>query len=438
MKRIMILGIGPLALDNSQKFHSGGNRAWHLTKPLLDKGFEVVLVCMRITDNESQNGPPEEVKEIDNLIYYNVDEVSRFASDDYLKQLIQKHQPDALIGACAYPSSRAVQVTENLPVWADIHGYPMGEAQAKASQMKENGYLHHYWNQYRIVLQRADRFSVTSERHRMALIGELGVMGRLNQHTFCEELVTQIPIAWDEDTPFRFQERDKNDPLYVFFSGGYNNWCDVDTLFDALEIAMNRDSRIHFVSTGGAIDGHDEVTYPKFVEKISQSKHKDRFNLRGWVSRDELTEYQRNASLGINVDLPCYETLIGARNRITEFMARGIPVLSTLGTEISQILFYKGAILTAPIGDPITLASEIILAADHPNKMKQLAEQGRELFNQQYTFHTTTLDMVEWCLNPKVSCDKEDEAVLLDYRPYGYQDQPPSLVKKIFNKLKPS
>ena len=61
-------------------------------------------------------------------------------------------------------------------------------------------------------------------------------------------------------------------------------------------------------------------------------------------------------------------------------MARGIPALTTLGTEISQILFYKGGVLTAPINDPTILANEMILAANHPEKMESMARQARQLF----------------------------------------------------------
>ncbi len=416
MKRIFILGIGPLMIEDSKKFHGGGNRAWHLTKPLLDHGFEVILLCMRITDKTLDHLPDEECKQNGNLTYYTVDELIRFADDGYLREKINEHNPDALVGACSYPACRAVKVADNLPVWGDIHGYPMGEAQAKAYHYKESGYIHHFWNIHREVLQRADRFSVTSERQRMATIGELGVMGRLNQYTFMEPLVHTIPIAWDKNTPFVINQRKKEEPFYVFFSGGYNLWCDVDTLFHGLEIAMEQDSRIRFLSTGGAIDGHDEKTYPRFVELVERSCFRERFELKGWVSKDELEHCQNLAHLGINVDLNCYETYIGARNRITEFIARGIPVLTTLGTEISQILFYKGMILTSPIGDPQTLAMEIILAANHPEKMEQMAKRARTLFEEQYTYANTVGDFLNWCANPCHSRDFSKSSLVLDYR----------------------
>lgn len=416
MNRILILGIGPLAFASKSKFHSGGNRAWHLAKPLLDLGFEVILVCFRVTDRNSPIQPLETIHQNGSLTYYEVDERQCFASDTYLREKILKHQPQAMIGACGYPASRAVTVAGDLPVWADLHGYPLGEAQAKAYHYQEQGYLHHFWNMHREVLRRADRFSVTSERQRMALIGELGTMGRLNGLTFMEPLVTQIAIAWDPDTSYRSRSREKNDRIHVFSSGGYNLWCDIDTLFHGLELAMQRDERVHFISTGGAIDGHDEKTYPRFQKLVEKSPLRDRFQLKGWVSREELYECQNQAHLGINVDLPCYESLIGARNRITEFMAKGIPILTTLASEISQILYYKNMALTVPMQNPQAIANEILLAANYPQRMDEMAADARKLFEDQYTFHRTVGELVEWCRNPKHSGDAPHYAIRLDYR----------------------
>ena len=436
MPKIMIFGIGPIAIENSQAFHAGGNRVWHLAKPLLDEGFEIILICMRITGKDSKNLPPEECLHDGNLTYYSVDELSCFANDEYLIQKINLHKPDAIVGACGYPATRAVAVAGDLPVWADIHGYPMGEAQAKAYHYNEQGYVHHFWNIHREVLRRADRFSVTSERQRMVLIGELGTMGRMNGFTFCEPLVTQIPIAWDTAIPYHFNERQKDDPFTVFFCGGYNLWCDVETLFQGLEIAMSKNPHIRFLSTGGAIEGHDDKTYPKFQALISQSIYKDRFELKGWVSRDELESYMKAAHLGINTDLPCYESLIGARNRITEWMARGIPILTTLATEISQILFYKGLVLTVPMQNPTLLAHEILLAADHPDRMKCLAEKARKIFENTYTYHLTTGELIAWCKAPCHSGDFGKPPVRLDYR-FRDEINPPkrSILGRIRDKI---
>ena len=86
---------------------------------------------MRTTGSTSDTEPLESRYQEDNLTYYEVDEVRCFANDEYLHQKIREHQSEVLIGACDYPAARAAAVAGDLPLWADIHGYPMGEAQAR-------------------------------------------------------------------------------------------------------------------------------------------------------------------------------------------------------------------------------------------------------------------------------------------------------------------
>ncbi|MBZ0256420.1 glycosyltransferase, partial [bacterium] len=216
--------------------------------------------------------------------------------------------------------------------------------------------------------------------------------------------------------PYQHTARQKDGPFTVFFCGGYNLWCDIETLFRTLETAMEQDPRIRFLGTGGLIEGHDEKTYPRFEAMVNASRFKDRFELRGWVSHEELEQCYQRANLGINCDLVCYESLIGARNRITEWMARGIPILTTLTTEISQILFYKGAILTVPPVNPELMANEIILAANHPEKLATLSQHARKIFEESYTYPRTVGALVEWCRNPVRSGDCGSLPVILDYR----------------------
>ena len=50
------------------------------------------------------------------------------------------------------------------------------------------------------------------------------------------------------------------DAFVVLWSGGYNVWSDIETLLQGLEKAMDEQPSIHFLSTGGAISGHDDAT----------------------------------------------------------------------------------------------------------------------------------------------------------------------------------
>ncbi len=412
MPHFLVFGIGPIPLEGARLFHAGGNRAWHLTDALRHANHQVTLLCMRVT---SHDNPDREIHRLEQpgLTYVSVDEVTHFAKDEFLRDFVEQTNPDALVGACAYPAARAATAAGDRPFWVDLHGYNMGEAQAKAFREDEDGYRFHYFDRYRPALERGDRFSVTSEPHRHALIGELGVLGRLNRYTFEEDLIHTIPIGWST-VPVRGKpQRAADDPFVVFWSGGFNTWCDVETMATALQTAMQRDQRIRFLSTGGAIDGHDEKTYPEFLKRVESSPQRDRFDIRGWIPTEELPRIQETVDLGINVDRFCYETLIGARNRITEMMARGIPVLSTLGSEISHVLNDNACGLTAPIGKPEQLAEQILWAADHPEELQEITKKARRYFEGHYTYSTTAQPLIEWAEKPTRSGDGGREVPML-------------------------
>ena len=124
----------------------------------------------------------------------------------------------------------------------------------------------------------------------------------------------------------------------MLWAGGYNTWTDVDLLYDALSTAMEEVPSLVFVSTGGAIEGHDEVTFERFRRKTQIGAASERFHFAGWVPTAEVPSYYFESDLGINVDGLNYETLFGARNRLNEMMKVGLPILTTTGTEISHVI----------------------------------------------------------------------------------------------------
>ncbi|HQP97534.1 MAG TPA: glycosyltransferase, partial [bacterium] len=185
----------------------------------------------------------------------------------------------------------------------------------------------------------------------------------------------------------------------------------------AVESAMREDSRIRFLSTGGAIDGHDEATYPEFQRMVDASPFRDRFDLRGWVPSEDLPGIQEQVDLFINVDRFCYETLIGARNRITEMMVRGVPILSTLGTEISRILQENACGLVVPIGDCEALSQRILCAADHPGDLEEMSQRARRLFEEKFTYEATARPLIEWAKTPVRAGDAGKGVALLTAPP---------------------
>ena len=407
--RIFLLGIGPLPWENPPILHGSCHRTWQFAKALLEDNHQVTLVALRIPDPRLGGDPVKKV-ERDRLTYYLVDEASRFRNDDFMKQVMAESKPDAVIGANVYPACRACQLGPEVPLWADINGYIMGEAQAKAWLDRNDGFVHHFWSQMLPPLLRADAFSVCSNPQRLALIGELGAVGRLNRETCGFELVHTIPNARERDE-YRHGSnviRGKICESNAFVALGHGImtvWWDVETSFRALERAMEERSNIHFVSLGGTVPAHDERSFPAFRRLAEASRFRDRFHFAGWVSPSEVADYLLEADVGYCVDRFCYEALLGARNRITEMLKAGLPPVTTLGTEITHIVKQQNLGFVSPIGDPRALADELVRASTDPRALEEMGHRGREYFCRNFTIEATTETLCEWARSPRHAPD---------------------------------
>lgn len=400
-RRILILGIGPIPLDNPEFMHGTCWRSWQLTKALLDDGHDVFLICFRVlgTPGARDRSAKKDIQQ-GRLRYVSLTE-AEFVHLPLIRQYVGEYRPDCVVGANTYPSSVLAQIDPEVPFWADINGYYMGEAQAKAARYDDDDYVKHYWDIQLPVLLNADRFSVASGPQKSVLIGELDLLGRLNRHTFGYEFIGVIPNGREQTKaePAEPQIRGKivpEDAFVVLWLGGYNLWYDMDTLFAGLECAMERNSRIHYVSTGGAIEGQDEVTFLRFREKIDASPHRGRFHFLGWVPWDRLDACCRECDVGLNVDADCYEVLFGARNRITDMMRLGLPVVTTVATEITEVVAREACGWGFDVSDPETMAKTLTAAADHPAEVARRSDNARRYFERHYTAGEASRCLREW------------------------------------------
>jgi glycosyltransferase involved in cell wall biosynthesis len=68
-----------------------------------------------------------------------------------------------------------------------------------------------------------------------------------------------------------------------------------------------------------------------------------------------------------------YETQLGTRTRLVEMMHYGLPVITTLGCELSYIVEQQGLGLTFPIGDARTFEMHILTLASERLLQQKLA-----------------------------------------------------------------
>lgn len=429
-KKILIPGMSPMPFENDRKVYGTGIRTWQFVRPLLEKGHRLCIAGYAIP-----SAYPKDFKSIRDKKYayggyefeYHILEKDDFENIGLLTELAIDFDPDCIVGCTFYPSYYGAKIKDALtgggraavPLWADLFGHVMAEAQARAFMDDDDGPLFHYWNSEYKILRTADIFSCVSGRQEYATIGELGAAGRLNRFTSGYEFTNTIPCGLPPEdykskkTVIRGKYGIEKDDFVVLWSGGYNTWTDVDTLFNGLIRAMEKDPSIKFVSTGAEIPEQDIRTYPYFLSLIKNSEYAPRFIMKGWIPGEDVPGHYLEADIGINIDKDIYEVRLGSKNRILDWFRAGLCVLSSDVCELTGIMAEAGAGFIFRTADSEDLSDKLVMLAADRDKAKAAGRAGRQLGLREFDYNKTTLALQRWVEEPVMAPDYGKESGLL-------------------------
>jgi glycosyltransferase involved in cell wall biosynthesis len=424
MKKIFVLGMSPLPFENDRKVYGTGIRTWQFILPLLEKGFRICVCNYAIPsayrDDFKSVFKKDVAKKSGYRFEYHILKKDDFENIGLVSRIFSEFKPDCMIGCTFYPSYIASRMLHNIkdrsvPFWADLFGHVMAEAQARANIDKDDSCLFHYWNSEYNIVSNADIFSCVSSRQQYALVGELGAVGRLNRYTAGYDFASVIPCGIPRERYMHTRDvirgRDgiKKDDFIVLWTGGYNTWTDIDTLFKGLTLAMSKNPKIKFVSTGGEIPEQDIKTYPRFLSMIKGSPYRDRFVMKGWIRGEDVPNYYLEADVGINIDKDIYEVRLGSKNRILDWLRAGLCVLSSNVCELTDLIEKAKIGYTFKPYDHEELSSKVLYLAGNSDEVKKTADAGRRYGLENFNFERTTLKLREWAASPSYSPDKGKE-----------------------------
>ena len=196
------------------------------------------------------------------------------------------------------------------------------------------------------------------------------------------------------------------DAFVVLWTGGYNTWADVATLARGLCAAMEEAPRIHYVSTGGAIAGHDERTFGLFRALVDASPFASRFHFAGWVPTRQVPDFYLDADVGVNCDRLTLEGEFGTRNRVQEWVCAGLPVVTTNVCELTSQLAGEGLIATFAPGDWAGLRDRLLEAAARPKaEARQRADHARQYLVGRYAPERLFRELADWARQPRRAPD---------------------------------
>ena len=136
----------------------------------------------------------------------------------------------------------------------------------------------------------------------------------------------------------------------------------------------------------------------------------------GWQPRTIIPGLYQQADVGVNLDASHYETMLGTRTRIVEMMHHGLPVITTLGCELSYIVKNQKLGLTFEIGDAQKFSDHIRALASDRSMQKKLAQRALTYTKRELSSERTTQPFLEWAEEPGFAPDRWKKRNWFDIR----------------------
>jgi glycosyltransferase involved in cell wall biosynthesis len=411
MSRILLLGYNPPGLEPNRKVDAANYRTWQFLQPLLEDGHTICFCANQFTNNQEISLPDD----WDKKVLYRPIPFNQFGWKKMLQQEHDRFNPDCIVAVNFDMCLCATSLKTEEPIWMDIYGDYMTIVQAACFRSQSDRGIPTSISFVKEVLRKGDVFSSCSIPQDHALIGELALAGRLNFKTFGYQFTNVIrPGAFGQQNNNQAGHEKRTskingieeDDFIVLWCGGYNTWTDVDTLFTGFELAMSMNPKIKFISIGANTYNTPDNVYDCFLKKIEHSPHRENYIMMGWLPWEEIPSYYKWSNAGINIDAMHYETIYGTRTRLIEMIAAGLPVITSLGTELSYLLKNDGVALTFEVGNWQGLSEAILHLANNPEINKAMGIAARNYAFNQLSFLNTTLPLKEWVKKPEHAPDK--------------------------------
>lgn len=313
--------------------------------------------------------------------------------------------PDLVVSAGTWaPTRGALAAAGALPLCLDLPGDPFADAQAVAAFGDAEAVAEAAAALFAPALCRGDHFLSIGPPSRFALLGQLGLLGRLARTPPGEEWVSVAPIAWS--FPGLGEAAPRPAGTRVALVGSFNTWFDGETLLAGLLRAMDR-APVEVDVVGGPVPGHHEATFAAFRAGARASAHAARFRFHPRLPARDLAGLLARCHVGVSLDRPGYEPELGSRTRLLLYLHQGLRVVATARCALARELAGDGFLTEVPPGDAAAVSAAILAPLPLPD---------RASLRTRYSVSATTAGLRAWASAPRRAPVTGDPDVLAALR----------------------
>ncbi|MBD3308075.1 glycosyltransferase [candidate division KSB3 bacterium] len=241
-----------------------------------------------------------------------------------------------------------------------------------------------------LLLQRGDFFLYCHDRQRDYWTGMLTAVGRMNHRQYRQDprvsnLFGHVPYGISETPPehtrtvlrestSHFSEHD----TILLWGGGLWKWFDPCSVIRAIaDISTTRqDIKLLFLGAKRP----DDATGPNVAyateDAIALSKQLNVYQRtvcfhHAWIPYHDRQNYLLEANIGISTHFDTLETRLSFRTRLLDYLWAGLPMITTTGDVLSDVIEQHRLGLVVPPGDIARLKDAILRLADDPALLDQ-------------------------------------------------------------------
>ena len=187
-----------------------------------------------------------------------------------------------------------------------------------------------------------------------------------------------FPLGYDDSAKIKFNTEDLEeldkleiDPnkINVWFVGSFGKTYDLSPVIEAAREIENTYSNVNFIFTG---DGENIVKWKKEATNLKN------VIFTGWAGKKEIQFISSNSKIGLMAYAKGAPQ--GLPNKVFEYMASGLPILSSLQTETKDLLNDKQIGLTYLAESSESFIEELEKLILNLNELEEMGIRSRKVF----------------------------------------------------------